>query len=144
MRPLLVRQIVGPVLAVFLATLASAQQPASRLFQEIDARSTAILPGSQNPHASERYDAGRLDPATSVNGVTIYFQPTAEQQAQLDALVQAQQISGSPYYHAWLAPAEYASRFGLSDSDLAKIQTWLESQGFNIERVSNSRTSIRP
>ncbi|MFY9747824.1 MAG: S53 family peptidase, partial [Acidobacteriaceae bacterium] len=41
-----------------------------------------------------------------------------------------------------LTPALYATRFGLSDGDLAKIQSWLESQGFNIERVSNSRTSI--
>jgi subtilase family serine protease len=138
-----VRQFLGAAVAVFLsATLVSAQQPANRLFVEIDSRSTAALPGSVNPRVAARYDIGRLDPATPLNGVTIYFQPTADQQAQLDALVEAQQTPGSPFYHVWLTPAEYASQFGLSEADLAKIQGWLESEGFNVDRVSNSHTSI--
>jgi subtilase family serine protease len=142
MRSSLYRPLSGLIFAALLtATLASAQQP-NRILQEIDARSAAELPGSVNPRIAAVYDFGRLDPATPLNGVTMYFQPTAEQQAQLDALVQAQQTPGSPEYHAWLTPAQYATRFGLSDGDLAKIQSWLESEGFNIERVPNSRTSI--
>lgn len=54
----------------------------------------------------------------------------------------AQQTSGSPYYHKWLTPSEYASRFGLSDEDIEKVKTWLEQQGFAIQAVSNSRRSI--
>jgi len=144
MRSFLVRHSGGLLAAAFLcaqATVASAQQP-NRLFEDIDARSAVVLPGSVNPRATARNDAGRLDPATPLHGVTIYFQPTADQQAQLDALVQEQQTTGSPNYHTWLTPAQYASRFGLSDSDLAKIQTWLESHGFNIDRVAASHTSI--
>jgi subtilase family serine protease len=72
----------------------------------------------------------------------MYFKPTAEQKAELDALVQAQQTPGSTWYHKWLTPAEYASRFGLSDSDIAKIESWLEGHGFAIDRVSNSHNSI--
>lgn len=72
----------------------------------------------------------------------MYFKPTSEQKAELDALVRAQQTPGSPSYHKWLTPAEYASRFGVSDSDIAKIESWLEQQGFTIDRVSNSRNSI--
>jgi subtilase family serine protease len=137
------RPYLGSVFAVLIsATLTSAQQPTNRIVQEIDSRSTAALPGSVNPRVASRYDVGRLDPATPLNGVTIYFQPTADQQARLDALVEAQQTPGSPYYHAWLTPAEYASQFGLSEADLAKTQSWLESEGFNIDRVSNSHTSI--
>jgi subtilase family serine protease len=145
MRSSVARHLLGPIAAVLVfatAASASAQQPANRLLQEIDSSSAATLPGSANPRAAARYDIGRLAPATPLNGITIYFQPTADQQAQLDALVQAQQTPGSPYYHAWLTPAQYASRFGLSDADLAKVQSWLESQGFNIDRVSNSHTSI--
>ncbi|MGB9032075.1 MAG: S53 family peptidase [Acidobacteriaceae bacterium] len=142
MRLSLHRPLSGLIFAaLFTATPGSAQQP-NRVLQEIDSRSAAELPGSVNPRIAAGSDTGRLDPATPLNGVTMYFQPTVEQQAQLDALVQAQQTPGSPEYHAWLTPAQFATRFGLSDGDLAKIQTWLESLGFNIERVSNSRTSI--
>ena len=133
----------GLSLAVFFAaTFAAAQQPANRIAEAISSGSMAALPGSVNPRVAPQFDIGRLDPATPLSGVTIYFQPTAAQQAQLDALVQAQQTPGSASYHAWLTPAQYASRFGLSDADIAQVETWLESQGFNIDRVSNSHTSI--
>ncbi|HEX4310766.1 MAG TPA: S53 family peptidase [Acidobacteriaceae bacterium] len=129
------------VAASLFATLASAQQ-SNRIPEEIDAGSAAALPGSVNPRIGDGLDMGRIEPATPMVGVTMYFQPTADQKAQLDALVEAQQTPGSPYYHAWLTPAEYASRFGLNDADLARVQNWLESQGFNVERVANSHTSI--
>ena len=95
-----------------------------------------------NPRLRAARDMGRLDSATPIHGVTLWFQPTADQKGQLDALVQAQQTPGSPWYHVWLTPAQYAARFGLSDADLARVQNWLESQGFNVERVSNSHTNI--
>lgn len=72
----------------------------------------------------------------------MYFKPSAEQQAALDTLLQQQQTPGSPLYHKWITPAQYANQFGLSANDLAKIETWLEQQGFSIERVSNSGNAI--
>ena len=138
-----IRQLSGFAVAVLLSTgIASAQQPSTRILQDVDPSSVAALPGSVNPRIAAASDLGRLESATPMDGVTIYFQPTADQQAQLDALVRAQQTPGSPYYHAWLTPAEYASRFGLSDADLAKVENWLQSEGFNVERVSNGHNSI--
>jgi subtilase family serine protease len=100
------------------------------------------LAGSVNPHASARNDVGRLASGTKIGGITMYFKPSAEQQAELDALVKAQQTPGSAYYHEWLNPEEYASRFGLGDNDLAKVQSWLEQQGFVIDQVAKSHNSI--
>ncbi len=127
--------------ALLTVNFASAQQP-RRILQEIDSNSPVGLPGSVNPRIAAASDLGRLEPGTAIEGVTLWFEPTADQKAQLDALVQAQETPGSPYYHAWLTPAEYAARFGLSDADLASVESWLESQGFTITRVSNSHTSI--
>ncbi|HVT97030.1 MAG TPA: S53 family peptidase [Acidobacteriaceae bacterium] len=139
----LFRLFPGAVSAVLLsATLASAQHPANRIAQEIDSGIATQLPGSLNPRIAAARDIGRLNASAPIEGITLWFQPTPEQKAELDALVEAQQTPGSPLYHAWLTPAQYASRFGLSDADLARVQNWLESQGFNIDRVANSRTSI--
>ena len=127
--------------ALLTASFASAQQP-NRILQEIDSSSPAVLRGSVNPRVATARDLGRLEPGTALNGVTLWFQPTASQKAQLDALVRAQQTPGSADYHVWLTPAQYAARFGLSDPDLATVESWLESQGFTIDRVANSHTSI--
>ncbi len=118
-------------------------QAPNRISQIINLTQSVPLQGSVAPLARIENDIGHLSGETRLSGVTIYFRLTAQQQAELDALVQAQQTPGSPSYHKWLTPAEYASRFGLSDSDLEKIQTWLELQGFIVDCASESRTSIR-
>ena len=38
------------------------------------------------------------------------FAPTADQQTALDELLVRQQTAGSPDYHRWLSPEEYARR----------------------------------
>jgi subtilase family serine protease len=128
---------------LFAGTIAAfAQAPQNRLVEAINANSAVALPGTANPRVAAQSPTGRMSPATPIAGITMYFRPTAEQKAELDALVQAQQTPGSPEFHQWLTPAEYAGLFGLSSSDLAKVAGWLTSQGFNVERVGNSHTSI--
>jgi subtilase family serine protease len=122
--------------------LVLAQTVTDRVTQEIDSRSVVPLAGTVNPRANAQYDMGRANAGTRISGITIYFKPTAEQKSELDALVKAQQTPGSSDYHKWLSPEEYASRFGLSDNDLATVQSWLEQQGFSVDRVANSHNSI--
>lgn len=113
-----------------------------RITQAIDLTQTVSLKGSVVPLARAENDIGRASADMRLTGITIHFMLTQDQQAELNALVQAQQTPGSPSYHRWLTPAEYASRFGLSGNDIAKIQTWLEQQGFVVNRISDGRTSI--
>lgn len=122
-------------------TLLCAETP-QRISQAIDPNNTVVLPHSVSPRIAPQFQTGSVSPATPIGGITLVFQPSPQQKAALDALVQAQQTPGSPEYHQWLTPAEYAARFGMSASDLAQVESWLESQGFNIDSVSASRVSI--
>lgn len=133
--------IVAAGMMLWPAPFMQAQSPQVRIAGEIGGPSVTLA-HSVSPRLAAAADMGRMSPATAMQGMTMYFQPTAQQKAALDALVQAQQTPGSPYYHQWLTPAQYASLFGMSDADLAKVQMWLQSQGFTIDRVANSRNSI--
>src|SRR5580700_9600377 len=126
----------------FLPVLSLTGLLGSALVAGINANAAVTLPGTANPGTQSAEDLGRMAPATPLDGMTMYFQPTAEQQAELDALVKAQQTPGSPEYHQWLTPAAFASLFGLSNSDMAKVEAWLQSQGFTVERVGTSRNNI--
>lgn len=122
--------------------LVLAQTTPDRLTTDVNSNSVVALRYSVNPRAAEQNEIGRVPSGTKINGVTMYFKPSAEQQVELDAFVKAQQTPGSENYHKWLTPEEYASRFGLSDNDIAKVQSWLEQQGFTVDRVARSRNSI--
>jgi subtilase family serine protease len=122
--------------------LVLAQTVTDRVTREIDSQSVVSLSGSVNPHAAAKYDIGHETGGTKISGITMYFRPSAEQKAELDTLVKAQQTPGSSYYHKWLSPEEFAGRFGLSDNDLARVRSWLEQQGFSVDRVANGHNSI--
>ncbi|MGC2161633.1 MAG: protease pro-enzyme activation domain-containing protein [Silvibacterium sp.] len=146
---LICARIASPLLVIFAVVLfcgpalALAQSPVrNRITQEVIPGSTIALPGTVSPLARPAFDIGHANPSTRLTGMTIYFKPSAEQQAALDNLVKQQQTPGSPLYHQWITPAQYASQFGLSASDLAQVQAWLEQQGFSVDRVANSRNAI--
>ena len=74
--------------------------------------------------------------------ISMVFKKTAAQEAALEKLLADQQNPSSPNYHKWLTPQQFADRFGMSAGDIASVGSWLQSQGFKVERVANSRTQV--
>lgn len=130
-------------LLIFMALCRMAQaQPAARLTEPIDGRRTVALRGGWHPRAFKLTDEGPVDDATPIKGISFRFKPSDTQSAALEQLLEDQQNPSSPLYHVWLTPDEYADRFGLAPADLARVRDWIETQGFHIDAVARSRTSI--
>ena len=73
----------------------------------------------------------------------LVLSPTAESQAELQQLLEAQQNPHSPQYHRWLTPAEYGERFGAADTDIKKISDWLIGKGFTVDAVAHGKNSLQ-
>jgi subtilase family serine protease len=114
----------------------------SRITQAIDDRNTIALRGSVHPMLQKATDQGRMDGATRLEGVSLIFKRTAEQDAAAEKFLDDLQNPNSPSYHKWLTPEQYADRFGLSISDLNKVTSWLQSQGFTVNRTARGRTQV--
>ena len=131
--------------AALLATavLCAAQiQPQDRILQPIDEDHVSRLQGNVHPMARAEFDRGRLNPGVELQGVSLNFRLSASQQTALEKLLADQQTPRSPNYHKWLTPEQYGARFGMSQGDLDRVKTWLESAGFTNIHVSRSRTRI--
>jgi subtilase family serine protease len=126
-----------------VAASLGAQSVSSRISSEIGNSEMTTLKGSLHPLAQVQFDAGRVPADTRLSGISIVFSRSAAQQADLDALIAAQQEPSSPLYHQWLTPDQFAARFGMVQSDLDKVETWLQQQGFSIDSVARSRNLIR-
>lgn len=131
------------VVCVMAAGFLNAQTLRPRITSEVTSSQTAQLPGSLHPLARAENDAGRMPGGTRLNGVSIYFNRSAAQQADLNALLAAQQDPSSAQYHQWLTPDQFAARFGMAQSDIDKVQTWLQQQGFSVDSVARSHNMIR-
>ncbi len=119
-----------------------AQKPAARLAGPLVGKADVVLPASQPPLAKRGVDAGALAPDTMLHGVTLVFSRSSEQEAALQTLLAAQQNPASPLYHQWLTPETFAAQFGVADADLAKVQSWLQAQGFSVDGIARSRNRI--
>jgi subtilase family serine protease len=126
-----------------VATTVGAQTPAPRIQAEVSTSEMSVLKGSLNPLAQPQFDAGRVPANTQLTGITIVFMRSEAQQADLESLLAAQQNPTSPLFHQWLTPDQFGARFGMAQSDLATVQTWLEQQGFAVDSIGRSRNMIR-
>jgi hypothetical protein len=130
-----------PMLLLMAQGLVLAEQP-DRITATIDSSQTVVVKGTVHPLAQPHEDQGRMDPGTRLEGVTMAFRLSAAQQKDLDKLLVDLQDPSSPQYHEWLTPEEFGARFGMSDSDLARVQAWLQSKGFTIDNIAPSHNRI--
>jgi Pro-kumamolisin, activation domain/Putative Ig domain len=116
--------------------------PQRRITSSIDEAQLSPLKGGLHPLARPQNDRGAADPSLMIQRITMAFQPTAAQQADLDALLAAQQNPTSASFHQWLTPQQYGERFGIAPADLAKVTSWLQFMGFTVVESPASRTLI--
>jgi len=108
----------------------------------VDGSQTVTLEGNVHPLARAEFDRGVVNPGTLLKRMVLLLKPSPSQQAALDALVEAQQNPGSPFYRQWLTPAEYGAQFGANDAQLAQVTAWLTEQGFTVEEVPAGRQMV--
>ena len=129
-------------ICAFLLPFTALLAQQNRLASQIDSLHMVKLPNSVPPEARRQYDRGPVDPSTRLGRITLLAKRTPGQQADLEELLNRQQIPSSPDYHRWLTPAQFAGRFGLSETDIGKTAAWLASQGFHIEELAQARNWI--
>jgi subtilase family serine protease len=127
------------LLCLFVSICPALVAQADRIKTPINDSQLVMLKGNLSPRAQPKYDQGPLAPATKLSGMRITFKPSRSQKADLDRLLSEQQDPGSPNYHKWLTPQQYADRFGLSRRDIGKVVAWLKSQGFTVTEIAHGR-----
>ena len=134
---------VGMSSLLHAAGSSSTVRATPRISSEISNAALSQLPGTVKPQAQAQFDTGRLPASTKLEGMTIYFSRTKQQEADLQRLIAAQQDPSSSQYHKWLTPEQFAARYGVADADIAKVQSWLEQQGFSVDSVARSKSFLR-
>ncbi|HTA68469.1 MAG TPA: protease pro-enzyme activation domain-containing protein [Bryobacteraceae bacterium] len=134
--------VFGTILCAASALAQTGRIPETRITQTIDNRVRTVLTGHIHPKAVAATDQGRVAPSLAMSYITLRLAQSPAQQADLEKLLVEQQTPASPDYHRWLAPEEYAQRFGASDADISKITQWLQQQGLQVVSVARGRNWI--
>ena len=114
----------------------------AQITQAVSENDLATLKGNTHPMARAEFDQGAAPPDLAMNRMIMVLQRTPEQDAALSQLMDEQQDKSSPNYHQWLTPQQFGQQFGLADSDIQTVTSWLESHGFTVNSVSHGRTFV--
>jgi len=129
------------ILTLIVLAGAAPAQTRNRITQRI-ADTEPVVVSMPHPLARAAFDQGRVEGSMNINHAAIVFKLAPAQQADLDKLLAEQQDPHSANYRQWLTPEQYAARFGMSDSDLAQVTSWLKSQGLTVDGFSRARTRV--
>ncbi len=113
-----------------------------RIVGSIDASRRIAIQGNVHASAQPQFDEGPSDPSMKLNYVTLTLRTSPTQQAELEQLLRDQQNPSSSKFRKWLTPEQYADRFGASPADMAKIVSWLTSEGFEIISTGRGRRHV--
>jgi hypothetical protein len=100
------------------------------------------LERNTHPLARREFDRGAALATLRLERMRLVLTRSAQQEADLRALLEAQQDHSSPSFHQWLTPDQFGQRFGPSDADIQAVTSWLSSYGFQVNRVAPGRTAI--
>jgi hypothetical protein len=116
--------------------------PQTRVTQRIDETSLVTLKGNTRRLAQPRFDLGPAPVSMAASRMLLVLKRSAQQQASLETYLSSAQDPASPNYRKWLTPEQFGKRFGVSDADLATIQSWLQGRGFTVNKVAKGRMVI--
>jgi len=130
--------------ALFGVSIACAQSTpvAPRITEALDEARLVRLRGNVHPLARPEFDRGAASPSLRMDRMQLVLTRSAEQESALRVLLEAQQDKSSASFHRWLAPEEFGRQFGPSDQDIQVVASWLQSHGFQVNRIANGRTAI--
>lgn len=124
-----------------LAVSAGAQA-VPRVTTDVKDSAIVTLKGNTLPVATSLNDRGRLPDDTPTGRMLLVLKHSDDQQAALDRLVSAQWTAGSPQFHKWITPVQYAAQFGVADADLQTVTSYLSDHGFNVAQVYPNKMAI--
>lgn len=88
--------------------------------------------------AEDRNAVGPVEDARALRRMVLVLAPSAQQEAELQKLIQEQHDRRSPNYRHWLSASEYGARFGASPGTIEQVRTWLQGAGLQVNRIAAS------
>ena len=130
------------ITALFASSVVSAQSFTSHIAQPINEGIRVSLKGNVHPLAQPRYDRGAVADSLPAERVFLLLQRSAEREAKLRQFLRDAHTPGSPSYHKWLTPEQFAELYGPDDAEVAAVSGWLQKHGFTIGRLTKGKTAI--
>ncbi len=109
----------------------------------VDERQMVTLEGNTKAEARvAANDRQAVADSLPLKHIQLQLKRSPAQERVVEAFVDSLTDRTSPNYHHWLTAAAFGRRFGLAQSDIARITSWLKAKGMTVNSVYPSRMMI--
>lgn len=134
--------LMGAACGMVAEAQASATRPIARITAPVDESQLTTLKGNTSSIAQAAFDRGAAPVSMPASRLILVLKRSQQQQADLETYLEAVQDPNSPSYHKFLTPQQFGQLYGVSDADLATVETWLEGRGLKVDRVEKGRMAL--
>lgn len=146
--------ILGAAIAAALATapttlLARQLTPAgtgfgqvSRVTQTINDQQLFTIPKSHLAFLAHAPAPTPLADTVRLNHLQLVLKPSPLAAAAMEQMITSQHNPKSAQFQKWMTPQQFGATYGLSNSDIAAVTSWLSSQGFTVNNVYPNKLQI--
>src|SRR5271155_3027695 len=135
--------ILALVTAFHFSVFANAGRPRASardlITKDIDERQRVTLRGNTRPEAIPANDRGPVPREFKLEHMLLQLRRPPELQQEYDAYLEGLTQHNSANFHQWLTPTQVGERYGLTDSDLNRIEFWLRSHGIRVNYIYPNR-----
>lgn len=110
--------------------------------ERIDESKLVTLEGNTRPEAIPQNDRGIVRDDLAIEHMYLLLRRPAEREIALEKYIDSLTNLHSPTYHQWLNPTSLGEQYGLADSDITAITSWLTSHGFIVNQVFPNKVLI--
>jgi hypothetical protein len=130
------------LLLVCLGLVSSTLAQESRLTQPVNDHALVTLRGTVHPLANAANDRGAASPDMHLERLQLMLKRSPQQEATLQQLLRDMHTPGTGNFHKWLTPEQFGQQFGPSDQDVQTIESWLQTQGFQVLKVNPGKQTL--
>ncbi|MEO6927276.1 MAG: S53 family peptidase [Rhodanobacter sp.] len=139
-----------PALALASSTTASGNSAlagintaeSARVTQVVNNNAVSMIQGTHLAFVSRLAPIKAVSDSARMDHMQLVLRPSAEREAAMKSLLADQHNPQSPRFHQWLTPEQFGQTFGVADSDIAAVKSWLVSQGFKVNGAYPNNTQI--
>ena len=143
--PLLKRYLLLPAIQLMLCLGVVPSlwaQQAARLTQPVNNDARVTLHGTVHPLANAQNDRGAAAQDMQLERLQLVLKRSPQQESALRQHIQEMHTPGTASYHHWLTPQQFGEQYGPDDQDIQTIESWVESQGFQILKVNPGKQTL--
>jgi subtilase family serine protease len=126
-----------------ISSLASAQTSAiakAMVTHPVSETDLSEVEGNVRPEVQTAKDLGKISDDTAFEHLALMLQRSPERQQALDKFLADANNPKSASFHQWIDATEFGSRFGVAESDLKAVTSFLAAHGITVNHVTANLT----